>query len=393
MLPPFRVQCERLGGAAAAGYDGSMSSTPYISAFTVERGTCLALYAYDVGSSVDLERLRRLLADGVRDTRLRHHRRAPKYFDYHPAPLALVQDVQPPAVGGFETLRGTELQAYDFGCISIAYRLPVAGPLDTLRDLSCLLSEDNPLLVDSRARVEALVRQVRAAVVKPHVARLVEDYTVFQVESTREPLDPATLHETHGAALAQVLRAERAPLSAQEITDALACRLSYERDDVTFIDWNAAIVFDRDAEDVRAVLEFANCELLEMRYLDRQLDDALDRAYDIMAGRRWWRRLVPGRAGAHIRKVSQMQVDGALVFERVTNAPKLLGDQYLARVYRLASQRFHLPEWHTSALRKLEAIESIYQQMHDTAASRRLEILEWIIIALFVLEIVLGFRR
>lgn len=361
--------------------------------FTVDKATCYAIYAYDIGSSVDLDRLRRLLSAGLKDSSLRHNRRAPKYFDYRPAPLVISQDVQPPPLVGFAATRGVDVQIYDFGAVSVTYRIPVAGALDSLRELSCLLSEENPLLADSRQRVEDLVKAVRRAVARPHIAELVEDYTVFHIEQAQTAASPETLHETFGAALAQVLRAERQPLSIQEASDALACRLSYGRDDVTLIDWNAAIVLDRDADDVRAVLEFANAELLEMRYLDRQLDDSLDRAYEIIGRRRWWRGLLPGRTGANIRKVSQMQVDGALVFERVTNAPKLLGDQYLARIYRLASQRFHLAEWNTTALRKLESIESIYQQMHDTAATRRLEILEWIIIALFVLEIALGFRR
>lgn len=360
--------------------------------FTIERGLCHALYAYDVGSSIDLESLRRLLNAGLTDFRLEQNHRVPKYFDYHPAPLAIVQDVQPPVLPGFAVDRGVEIQLYDFGSVSITYHIPVAGPLETLRDLSCLLSEDNPLLIDSRQRAADLLQAIQSAVYRPCVADLVEDYTVFQIQEAGGRVDPATLHESHGQALAQVLRAEHAPLSDQETGDALACRLSYERDDVTFIDWNAAFVFDRDADDVRAVLEFANVELLEMRYLDRQLDDALDRAYETAIRRRWWRGFVPGRNGANIRKVSQMQLDGALVFERVTNAPKLLGDQYLARIYRLASQRFHLPEWNTSALRKLEAIESVYQQMHDSASERRMEILEWIIIGLFVLEIGLSFR-
>ena len=43
--------------------------------------------------------------------------------------------------------------------------------------------------------------------------------------------------------------------------------------------WNAAIVFGEDMDDVRAVLEFVNVELLEMRTLDEQLDQALDRGY------------------------------------------------------------------------------------------------------------------
>jgi uncharacterized Rmd1/YagE family protein len=92
-----------------------------------------------------------------------------------------------------------------------------------------------------------------------------------------------------------------------------------------------------------------------------------------------------------MRRISQMQVDGAILFERVSNAPKLLGDQYLARVYRLASQRFHLNEWNASILRKLDAIEGIYQQMHDRAASWRLEALEWIIVVLILLELVVPF--
>jgi hypothetical protein len=370
-----------------------MNAAPTRADVRIDSGTCHALYAYDIGASIDLDRLRRLLSAGLQDSRLRHNRRAPKYFDYRPAPLLITQDVQPPALQGFATSRGVEVQVYDFGAVSLTYRIPVSGTLGTLRELSCLLSEDNPLLSDSRQRADELLQAVRKAVDKPRVAGLVEDYTVFHIESVHPPLDTATLHESLGPELAQVLRAERALLSTQEVSDALTCRLSYERDDVTFIDWNAAIIIDRDADDVRAVLEFANVELLEMRYLDRQLDDALTRAYDTMSRRRWWRALLPGRSGANIRRVSQMQVDGALVFERVTNAPKLLGDQYLARVYRLASLRFHLPEWNTSALRTLESIQSIYQQMHDTASGHRMEILEWIIILLFVLEIVLSFVR
>ena len=175
----------------------------------------------------------------------------------------------------------------------------------------------------------------------------------------------------------------------QETADALACRISYGRDDLTLIDWNAAILFDRDAEDVRAVLEFANVELLELRCLDRQLDGSLDRSYELtLRQSRLWR-FVPGRVARHLRRISRMQLDGAILFERVSNAPKLLGDQFLARVYRLAAQRFHLNEWSTGVLRKLDTIEDFYRQLSDSASGVRLEMLEWIIILLIVIEIVM----
>ena len=147
---------------------------------------------------------------------------------------------------------------------------------------------------------------------------------------------------------------------------------------------------DQEAEDVLAVLEFANVELLEMRFLDRRLDEALALAYERLTkrSRKWFSiRSDP----ADLRDISQWQVDSAILFEGVNNSLKLLGDQYLARLYRLIAQRFHLEEWDASILRKIETLESIYQKISDQLSGRRMELLEWIIIALIAIEIVLSF--
>src|SRR5207247_803539 len=98
----------------------------------------------------------------------------------------------------------------------------------------------------------------------------------------------------------------------------------------------------------------------------------------------------PGRDGPDLRRLARLQLDGAILFEQVTNALKLVGDQYLARVYSLASRRFHLGEWDASITRKLQTIDSIYAKMADRAASRRMEILEWIIIVLIAVSIALS---
>jgi hypothetical protein len=90
-----------------------------------------------------------------------------------------------------------------------------------------------------------------------------------------------------------------------------------------------------------------------------------------------------------LRVIAELQVDNAVLFEGVNNALKLLGDQYLARAYRLASKRFHLDDWDAGILRKLQTLESIYQKVSDRAATWRMEVLEWVIIVLFVFSIVL----
>ena len=81
-----------------------------------------------------------------------------------------------------------------------------------------------------------------------------------------------------------------------------------------------------------------------------------------------------------------------MLFEQVTNALKLVGEQFLARVYRLASQHFRLAEWDASISRKLATLDSIYAKTADRAASRRMEVLEWIIIVLIALSIILSLK-
>jgi hypothetical protein len=252
--------------------------------------------------------------------------------------------------------------------------------------------DDNPLLrQEARRRLEQLLEVVHDAVHRPRIADCVEDYAIFQITAFTAPCSTEELYTTYAQAVAQILRLEHVALSEQEVHDAISHRIAFGLDDVAIIDWHAALLFDREADDVRAVLSFANVELLEMRYLDEQLDEARDQAYEVLSRRPWhWGRR-PGSTAADLHRVAQMQVESAMLFEGVNNALKLLGDQYLARVYRLASQRFHLEEWDASIIRKLHTLESIYEKISNWATTQRMEVLEWIIIILIAVSIVLPF--
>src|SRR5947207_6448545 len=355
----------------------------------VEEGVCYALFAYDAGLAINLDESERRITALTQRAAIRHKRRAPRYFEYRPAPLRVTQEREPLAVGAFRTTPSVEAVLYDFGAVSVTYQVPLAGPLAHLITLAEELYESAVLLADSRRWVEHLLATVAPAVTRPGLTDFVETYVIFEIGAFSPPCPPAELYTTHAQEVARILRSERAVLSNQEVHDALGHRISFGSDDVTLIDWDAALIADRDAEDVRAVLEFANVELLEMRYLDQQLDDALDESYDTLSRR--YGLWMPGATRADLRRIGQLQVDNAVLFEGVNNALKLLGDQYLARVYRLVSDRFHLAEWDASILRKLQSLESIYQKLSDEAANRRTETLEWIVIVLIAVEILIPF--
>ena len=356
--------------------------TPTLS---VTKGTCYVLFAYDIGLSINLDEAERHITAIKQRSRIRHKRRAPEYFDYRPAPLRVTQGVEPLALEDFRTATSVDLVMYDFGAVSVIYSIPLEGPFLRLLALSQVLYENALLLADSRQRVEDLQRSIEGMVERPRISSYVEDYVLFHIDAA-----PAEGVLRHPEDLARVLRSEESNLSDQEVREATSCWLSFGKEDATIIDWNASLLFGRDMEDVLAVLEFANVELLEMRYLDQQLDNALDQAYDALSKRMGGRFRRPGSFEADLRHVAQLQVDSAILFERVTNTLKLIGDQYLARIYRLASERFHLAAWAAGILRKLDTLNSIYGKMADRAATRRMEVLEWIIIILITLSITIS---
>jgi hypothetical protein len=360
---------------------------------TIERGFVYALFAYDAALSINLGAAERRIHENTQRETIRHKRRAPSYFEFQLPPLRITQAIEPFSLGAYRNREHVDLVVYDFGAVSVIYSIPIEGPFSGLLDLSEELYDNELLLGDSRRRVEQLLKSLGDAAIRGNIADVVEDYVIFHIEKLAGSFDARSFCSQHGSEIAQILRAERLPLSEQEIEDALASKISFGKEDIALIDWNASLLFDPEGDDTRKVLEFANVELLEMRYLDQKMDRALDQAHETLSKRAWNLPRMLGSFSADLRRVAELQIDNAILFEGVNNALKLLGDQYLARVYRLVNTRFHLEDWDSSILRKLQTLESIYEKISDQAVNRRTETLEWVIIILIAAEIVIGLMR
>ncbi len=361
------------------------------SEWTIQNGTCFVIFAYDAARSINLELAEQRVHEATQRQTMPRKRRAPSYFEYQPPPLRVSQDTEPVHVGQFSARASVDLLVYDFGAVTVTYSFPINGAFTDLLQLSEELYDNEFLLSDSRLRVNQLLQVMGEAANQASVAPFVEDYVVFHIESFSQLFNANRFCSDHGRQIAQILRAERQDLSDQEVDDAIAARISFGTEDLTIVDWNAALLIDREGEDVRAVLDFANVELLEMRYLDQRLDRALDQAYDAISRPSLNLLQVFGYYSSALRRVGELQMDNAILFEGVNNTLKLLGDQYLARVYRLINKRFHLDEWDASILRKLQTLESIYEKISNQATNRRMEILEWVIIILIAASLALEF--
>ncbi|MBM3989922.1 MAG: hypothetical protein FJ298_02830 [Planctomycetes bacterium] len=354
------------------------------------RGECRALFAFDVAQSIDLAGAARAIHEPSSEGKLGHTHPAPSYFQFKPPPLRIVQRCEPLPIARWTTEATCEVVIFEFGAVLVSFAIALHGELADCVELSCALAADTSLEEAARARALALVAAIPSHVTKPGLAPVFEDYSVFRLSAPMLGEDAERFLAQSGPLLAGILRAERAPLSREVLADALSVRLQYGPDDLTIVDWHAAVVLDDQPEDVLRLLEYANVQLLEMRFLDAQLDVALEDSFRSLTRRETRHLLGPFALRRDLRRLSSMQLEAAFLFERVGNTLKVSGDQFPARVLRQAGTRFRLQEWNDAAQRKLAALDNVYDKLHDDASTLRAETLEFLILLLIVFEIVLS---
>jgi hypothetical protein len=354
----------------------------------IRSGTIAALYLFDVAEQVDLARLRETLGGAA--ARLASKSAQPASLQYQVPPLVLEADAAGRAhIEGFHA----RLKFFDYGVVSLALVQPFSGTWDDLVAASQRYIE-NPGLEDAAEQaVRQTVDRCAAAMTRPRTSYLSEDYLILAVHELETPLDADALLAARGPQLAQMLRGETSPLSAQEQEEVLKNRLSYLSNDLVVPTWNAAFVYDTEPGAAAALelFEFTNSQLLEFRYYDALLDAELARIYPELQRTSWWHNLFGGGATRAANQVHSLFIDINEITDRTDNALKIVGDIYAARVLALAAARLGLARWRQSVEDKLETLDDIYRFAVEQVSISRGQFLEIAVVVILVFELILFF--
>ena len=350
-------------------------------------GECRAFFAFEAAFAIDLARAAERFPASAREA-LPQSRRVPADADFSQKPLRIVVERAPLAIGAWRTETAVEVTLYDFGAVSVSFRVPIVGSPAQLRALAAALWNNQALAAAARACVEETLATLGDAATRPEMRGAPEDYIVFVVDPASTGGVAPSVAAFGADNLAALLRLEDQPLSAEEIADATASPLAYGEHDLVLVDWAAAFVVDAQPAATLAVLELANVQLVELKHLDSELDRGLDQVWAMANDRSLFSRF---RLRANLRKLAELELEGAALFDGVTNALKLFGDASLARVQRAAGRRFRIEDWEKSIARKLETLGSVSTRLESRQSQYRSEVLEWIIIALIAFEIVRTF--
>jgi hypothetical protein len=378
----------------------------------VHGAAAIAYRLYDVGYAIDLTRALDLLAASGPE-RVRPVRGEAQALQISNPPITVVLGSEVVVVGEASYDAEVSARIFDFGVVSLRVRFASASALswEAFTAFGRRLEHHPGVLAVIEHHLRLLTERIAPAVDRPVVADVHEEYTVFRVSHLTEgPAAGAGRHAGDAAPeipklvteslaqldIAPLLLNEVRPLSAEARRELLPHRFSYYADDLAVLAWESALIVEPGSHDtdVQYILEFANAQLLELRYYDALLDQELPRLYDAIERARARSAVFPGRRfGALLAELQQRVADSTELVERVENALKVTDDVYLARVYSAALELFRGKAWRAGIDRKLAILRDTYAMLNGEAQAARSETLEIAIVALIVVEVIMGLTK
>ncbi len=360
----------------------------------VVSGRAVVYRMFDVGGEIHLNQVLERLATSS-PARERPSRGEAQALQIVNLPITVGLGSEPVMLEGRKVILDVSVRIFDFGVLSMRGRVE-AGELSwpdfTAFGRAVDSAPEIPELLEQHAR--RLTDRIASCIEQPGLAGVREDYVVYHVTYAKDARGaelPATVVQQLD--LVPLLLGETRPLSADARRELLPHRFSYYADDLAILSWDNALIVERSsaASDVEYILEFANAQLLELRYYDAMLDAELPKLYDRIARARFRARRLFRPGYAHLLTSMQTLVaEITELVERAENALKVTDDVYLARVYSTALELYRGRVWRAGIDRKLTIIRETYAMLNGEVQARRAETLEIAIVVLILFEIILS---
>ncbi len=343
----------------------------------VIKGSILSYRIYDVASEIELNKISK--------TRVEISRKFGKRLLYfkNPPIILFLQETK------FENLNvNVFAKFYEFGAISIILKIIIDNMeiKDVFRIFREVLESDK---IDdlSKHYLNSVFEQYKVYFKKPSIYEDYEDYSIVYVEAFNRKLKAEQILEE--VDIAKLLLGERYNLSDQTQNNLLRNRFSYSDEDLVVLNWDSAFIYEPDGiMDIPDLIEFANVQLLELRYYDSYLDSVLEETYSAIES---FKGSIFEYRKYHwiLKRLLLLYNEITEAKERILNSLKIIEDSYFARVYSKILEILGAYSWQRSIDSKEITLFEIYNFLSNQVSNRRLEFVEIVIVLLIFIEIVI----
>lgn len=343
---------------------------------------------FDVGSDIALEKAQHFFMSGLSAQRFKLAK-ASRAMIINNAPLSMGLDGgKHHALGSFMDYE-ISAKIWHFGAISINIQLSVPEDMswDRLIKVGAYLENDVTLHELAVQRVTQIIQTFDANRLKSIDWETYEDYTLYFFKNLPGTEKNALNVFQQYDVFRLILSEEIETLSEQVKKNILDSSLQYSQNDIAVINWNSAMLIEpTGSQDIADVIEFALCQMLEMRYYDDLLDQKIAGLYNELEMKK--RSVWETYAERLSRDAAQKFLEISDTVESVENSLKVVGDFYLAQIFRTASARFRFNDWRDSVDQKLNNLVQISKLLTTEVNERRNRILEMVIIVLIAVELI-----
>ncbi|HEV2601024.1 MAG TPA: hypothetical protein VGT41_01880 [Candidatus Babeliales bacterium] len=341
-------------------------------------GNIFIFHAFDIGEEINLELVK------SRSTILQRPYIPPKYFKNYHIPLS-VELPHPHA-----TSNCVNAKIHNFGALSLTYQIPFD---DTLEDIRANLQEigykyQEQSVIDAHT----LFKKIKPSIIKPHFFYTKSSYFVIQLDP-QIGLDGNTLKEKYGSIIASSLRFETSSLSEYQKNQILEASLGYFKGDLTVIDTESALVYDREYEELLDFFEFGNIQQLELRYFDRLLDQQLNLIYEEKTGKVPLKSYLPflgTLSTSPIDELGKLKADISVITERLSSSIKIVGDPYFSELYATLENQLDIENLKATIEKKLAIVHDIRSVWQHKVDAIREDLLTVLIIILILIELLVA---
>lgn len=356
-------------------------------------GSFYVLVLYDVAEEIDLSALSAMIPVDSRRREPSFRHPAPEYVRFERPPV--VESLAPISLASGETFQ-CRLKYFDYGIVSVELTVHFEADWDELVGLSSRWITAQDLERATADLVAGRLKDLGGALRDRYTTLLSEDYYIIHInKALDESGNPARAQEMvnlHSPQIVQIIRGESSPLAESECAEVLQARLSYYPTDLLVSGWVASLVYDTDegAAPTIQLLEYANAQLLEFRHYDELLTRVLEGVYDKLEEksgilRRW-------RIARQAERLNSIRLEVTEIAERADNAIKFLSDMFYARAYRVAAARVGVNDYRLLVDEKLKIAGDLYRSMVDEFHQSRAFVLEVMVVAILVIELIHLFR-
>jgi hypothetical protein len=358
----------------------------------IKSGKILIYKLYDVAYEVDLLKVEQKLE--IEAKRLKIERKPfGKAFEFANPPVLFQLGSIEKEINGKKFLINVYGKAYDFGVVSIILEIPLRDiDIPSLEVLALSLEDNEGIYDECQSQLTQVISILRDSFSGFDISRFEEDYIIFYIESFHSEIGVDEFIDS--CDIPKLMFYEERSLESRIKNELMSRRFSYYENDVVILNLdNALIIEPTGSMDIADILEFANAQLLEVRYYDHIVERELDYIYEGISAKGslsiWKIKKYEGLAAKVMKTITELTD----ITEKIDTSVKVTADVYYAKIYMAALSLFRVKEWEGSIKKKLDIASNVYDMLYREIANKRIELLELAIVILIIFEIIIFFIR